>query len=1514
MLICILGAASVSLTGYAKENVYQKKDSKKKQEFKTEWTGRLPDAGAHPANITEVSDLESLCAAVAETESGIKPQCREQEGTDGVWQNKRLLVKSETDFDTMGADRVIYGYDEMYILEYDTQEHTKAAFETLKNAPDLTVEPDYVYEKTAEGTGALEETPAVKQPGASVITPGKEREVCVAVLDSGYDGSFGDARIVQGTDITASGTVQDQNGHGTAVANLILNYTPEYVKIMPVKIADEGGRSSALKLYLGICRAIEQGADIINISMSANQASNPETIGAAIRRARQAGIFTVVSAGNEGKDASCFSPSDIKEAIVVSAVGADKNRAEYSNYGAGIDYCSYGEMGVLGRDKKEVTMSGTSVSAALVSAVIAEYLSCNTDTSYESVISALDRDALDLGMSGKDDYYGRGFAAPKGIKPAEAEKEVIELPELLTCDWRRISDRRLNELIGDSDERIVRRFLDLKSEEERQEILKRADILGNEHVEIVCGADGTERYRSVDTLYKYLYSERFDAYDAQKKISGTYYMYIQNADRKAYLYTNQDGTKCTLHVKFSGTKTNPADNPTITVSGTNAGAVSLSGAKIDSVKTFTDDNGNANTIGQVGVVGIAVKKRAHSRVTGQKKTHELKNNHGSDLWSGGFTGFGSNACEAVESAGLKLMVGIGDLELNKENKVQSYQINLTNYPASDWGSVDGWTVTQNPSCFQAGSKRQTHIKSCTNCHKTTDTKAVTQAIPQLSHSFAGAAYLYGTNHNILNGERWLQCGYACKDAGGSGYDRNGAWWRTGYEYLQQIWYRFMGTDGQYPADYTAFINGYYPANALVPGWSYEKSAESEFLPASGTGSYLVTDQANITYVNVARKAYRIVYNGNGADFGSVDPQSAYCGQVLDLRKNRFARQGAEFLGWSKTPDGEIIKSSGVKNLSLTDGAVVTLYAKWKLLPYKITLDNQGANKSGGTRAVYECFSKGYYKNKEMTQVFAKGRIQVPEKEREDPTLPEGVRKQQFLGYYTKKNGKGHMAADRDGFLQADINGAGDYRYFTEDAVVYADWADMCAVRFDANLTEEDEKILSEGESHKSNDGLALCPFTRFAAAGEDITVSFGEAVIQNETFRDIYRFRGWSLTPKIKDESELILSKEILACTFTMEKDVTLYAQWDCSFVIACMGNGQTEGADYLQEVSSVTDEFTFCQNGEGQEECFFRKETQKPAMDIATGQMTNEAGQPYMERVPYRFLGFSLEKEKGSQENREIYWDKNTRMQGGEMIINAKEKILFGAAPSDFNAGTQTSVSQEGLIRDNTPVIPVYAVWDEYPQIFAADIYVPLSDAQNGVLSKTYLLDAAKAVDEELKSKTNPSGAFESEEDTKKKTLFTIADYQPSDFTGAEQEMSLTVTYRAKDGVDNMTEKMVRVYLVDTSGKDDDSGTVRFISEQHADTLDRDSVWRDGAYADTLARALGNKKTGEEYTSVTPVQKAFGIKPVLKPGSGVWDHVQQIWEFTHDEVLCIQDYVEISGPEGEPAEFLEKFGYCRVR
>ena len=93
-------------------------------------------------------------------------------------------------------------------------------------------------------------------------------DVIVAVIDSGVTGAGKKSRILQGANFSATGNdASDDNGHGTQVADAVLTGTGDNVRILPVKVLDSTGRGTIASLYKGIEYAIEQDADIINISL-----------------------------------------------------------------------------------------------------------------------------------------------------------------------------------------------------------------------------------------------------------------------------------------------------------------------------------------------------------------------------------------------------------------------------------------------------------------------------------------------------------------------------------------------------------------------------------------------------------------------------------------------------------------------------------------------------------------------------------------------------------------------------------------------------------------------------------------------------------------------------------------------------------------------------------------------------------------------------------------------------------------------------------------------------------------------------------------------------------------------------------------------------------------------------------------------------------------------------------------------------------------------------------------------
>ncbi len=133
----------------------------------------------------------------------------------------------------------------------------------------------------------------------------------IAVIDTGVDFNhpdlFGwgpDGKVIGGYNFIQEGEPPlDTNGHGTQVAGIIaadgqlVGVAPK-AKILAYKVSENGEAVSSDLIIKAIDRSIEDGADIINISLGVNKTNT--SIEHAVNRALEKEIFVVVAAGNDG--------------------------------------------------------------------------------------------------------------------------------------------------------------------------------------------------------------------------------------------------------------------------------------------------------------------------------------------------------------------------------------------------------------------------------------------------------------------------------------------------------------------------------------------------------------------------------------------------------------------------------------------------------------------------------------------------------------------------------------------------------------------------------------------------------------------------------------------------------------------------------------------------------------------------------------------------------------------------------------------------------------------------------------------------------------------------------------------------------------------------------------------------------------------------------------------------------------------------------------------------------------
>lgn len=303
-----------------------------------------------------------------------------------------------------------------------------------------------------------------------------QKNVNIALVDSGVDYNHPELKdsikYSEGKSyVPTEPDLLDQNGHGTQVAGIIaahdkLKGIVPNITITPYKVIGKKDGESVWTIQ-AIIDAVNNGADVINLSLGTYKATNLEDENAiikayerAIQYAQDKNSIVVASAGNEGINLDKpFEKTDEKNGVlykihvpgglsnVLTVSGTDKNDeiVNYSNFGHEVDFSApSGSYGIIINNQfkfdpsyligttyptyleptmldaqlntpKGYTLNlGTSLSVPAVSgtlgAIISRYYELHsTKPAADVTMNYLKNGATDLGVDGKDDQYGYGL-------------------------------------------------------------------------------------------------------------------------------------------------------------------------------------------------------------------------------------------------------------------------------------------------------------------------------------------------------------------------------------------------------------------------------------------------------------------------------------------------------------------------------------------------------------------------------------------------------------------------------------------------------------------------------------------------------------------------------------------------------------------------------------------------------------------------------------------------------------------------------------------------------------------------------------------------------------------------------------------------------------------------------------------------------------------------------------------------------------------------------------------------
>lgn len=300
------------------------------------------------------------------------------------------------------------------------------------------------------------------------VTRGKG--TTIAVIDTGIGTPpviFDDA-VVGGTDVSGNGTPDGRTpvgavdaNHGTWVASLaagrgnpdgtgMIGVAPE-ANLLSVSLGF--GASAAVPFTEQIATAmkwaVDNGADVINLSLTTNTLDWDESWDDAFLYAFENDVVVIVAAGNRGSGTSIVgAPATIPGVLTVAGVdqtGTVSLEASTQGITIGVSAPSEALLG-MSPDGQLVRWKGTSGAAPIVAGVAALVRSAHPDMDAVNVINRIIRTAKSVpGMNGvPDPEYGYGLLDAKGAVsasiPSVSQNPMGDLEEWVRVYRRAESD------------------------------------------------------------------------------------------------------------------------------------------------------------------------------------------------------------------------------------------------------------------------------------------------------------------------------------------------------------------------------------------------------------------------------------------------------------------------------------------------------------------------------------------------------------------------------------------------------------------------------------------------------------------------------------------------------------------------------------------------------------------------------------------------------------------------------------------------------------------------------------------------------------------------------------------------------------------------------------------------------------------------------------------------------------------------------------------------------------------
>lgn len=299
------------------------------------------------------------------------------------WLQNELILSlapgSKQDVDKLAAElggKVIASDKALnaYRIEFPDAATADAAREKIAARDDAAFHDNYSFERPTLGAGGSPSPESLFPLDTKPVTRGDQ--ITVALVDTpvqALEGKMNDFLLPSIHIRDEATSLPDSPTHATSMAQTVLNSMAAgrdsngndlgKVRIQPIDIYGSSDSTSTYEVAQGLHRAIQSGAQVINLSLGGG--GDSPMVDYLLEMARKKEILVFASAGNSPTTDPTF-PAANPNAFAVTAADRYGNIAPYANRGSFVDLKAPGSSRVF-YNGQAYTSTGTSTATAFVS-------------------------------------------------------------------------------------------------------------------------------------------------------------------------------------------------------------------------------------------------------------------------------------------------------------------------------------------------------------------------------------------------------------------------------------------------------------------------------------------------------------------------------------------------------------------------------------------------------------------------------------------------------------------------------------------------------------------------------------------------------------------------------------------------------------------------------------------------------------------------------------------------------------------------------------------------------------------------------------------------------------------------------------------------------------------------------------------------------------------------------------------------------------------------------------------